>query len=438
MVAAAVEEEYRKNSIKSPFSVQLELTESCNHRCNYCYNFWNYGSHHRSVPPLQEYDFRRMIDKLIEAEVFQVILTGGEPFLRKELVFGLVDYCRSNGLNVDINTNLTAISETDLDRLSDTNVGFLVSFPSFREETYTKIVGSGSYRKLIQNLEHLAQLKNPLSVNMVVTQLNLPEVYDTGEFLVKQFGVSSFSATPLSGTKGAEDHQKLSLNRSETLHVLDELVRLNRDYNLFVDSLQPLPLCMFPEGKINEYALFLKRSCAAGKTTLTISPLGEVRPCSHASQTYGNILEQSVSDIWQKMEEWRTKKFVPEECKECSVLDYCLAGCRTNAEHSNLDLDAQDPLMAGKIVDGKFLLDAKDRGGRVVTKGEKYSVQKGFKYRKESGGIFTIYNKGDVQIINEQILKVLLAEEVIDTTGLDNNGLEIVSMLLRSNLLKQG
>ena len=135
MVAATVEE-VGNNYVKSPFSVQLELTESCNHRCNYCYNFWNYGSHNKSVPPLQEFDFRKIIDKLIKAGVFQVILTGGEPFLRKELVFGLVDYCRSNRLDVDINTNLTAISETDLNQLSDTNVGFLVSFPSFREETY--------------------------------------------------------------------------------------------------------------------------------------------------------------------------------------------------------------------------------------------------------------------------------------------------------------
>jgi MoaA/NifB/PqqE/SkfB family radical SAM enzyme len=80
--------------LKSPLRVNFELTEARNNACVHCYNFWRYqqtgerASHDDHSRSLKH--FERMLDILIEQEVRTVTFTGGEPFLRKDVLFPLV------------------------------------------------------------------------------------------------------------------------------------------------------------------------------------------------------------------------------------------------------------------------------------------------------------------------------------------------------------
>ena len=87
----------------------------------------------------------------------------------------------------------------------------------------------------------------------------------------------------------------------------------------------------------------------------TIDPWGNMRPCAHVPLTCGNLLEQSLEEIWHSaaMEAWRGK--IPEECIGCEEFEVCRGGCRATAMLRGL---RRNPLMRASIrcVDRSFLL----------------------------------------------------------------------------------
>ena len=423
-------------NLKSPISIQLELTENCNNRCIYCYNFWNYEDKLPKIDTrLGLSEFKRIIDKLKEAKIFQVVFTGGEPFLRKDILFDLLEYSRKNDLDLDINTNLVALNGEDINRIGEFCMGFLISFPDCNEKKYNKITGSKNYSKFLKNLELLVKYDNPITVNMVVTRENIDSVYETGKFIKNNFGINNFCATPISGTKGTNNHNNLTLDSNEVLYVLEDLINLSKDFNIIVDSLQPLPFCMYPKEKIEKYKQFLKRSCAAGKTTATISPNGELRPCSHAQQLYGNVFERSIKEVWNDMQLWRSMDIMPDKCKPCDVLNDCMAGCRTSAEYYNGSIKAEDPLTTEAIKNGKSILNVTSLNEKTIKSGNRYKITENIKYRHEGDNIYTVYHSGKTCFVDENILKVITASKFIDTNGLNNKGLIAVTQLLNTGII---
>ena len=67
--------------IKAPLATQFELTSGCNQRCIFCYNVWkNLCSEQNSITLSKENQLK-VIDKIIENEIFDIIFSGGEPLL---------------------------------------------------------------------------------------------------------------------------------------------------------------------------------------------------------------------------------------------------------------------------------------------------------------------------------------------------------------------
>ena len=66
-----------KRFFSAPTVVNLEITEICNVKCRHCYNFWRDESMGQSSLDVKKFD--KIIDRIIEAGVFDVVLTGGEP-----------------------------------------------------------------------------------------------------------------------------------------------------------------------------------------------------------------------------------------------------------------------------------------------------------------------------------------------------------------------
>ena len=123
-------------------------------------------------------------------------------------------------------------------------------------------------------------------------------------------------------------------------NVLDDLLRLEHDLGLDVDSLAAYPLCFL--GDLSRYQKFSKRRCVAGITSCTMGADGGVRPCSHADMAYGNILSERLEQIWLEFAPWRDGSLIPSQCRTCRYLHRCGGGCRTEAKLSG-DIRGLDP-----------------------------------------------------------------------------------------------
>lgn len=370
--------------LKRPISAQLEVTYNCNHKCTYCYNYWRCDKN-SSLGDSDE-QIETYLRHLTDAEVFNVTLTGGEPFLRKDLTYRLIEQAKKVGTGIGLNTNLTLMKGDDFKKLKDLGMKSIsTSFCSSDEQAFREITNnSKAYHTFLRNLENLFSTGIDANVNMVVIQRNKNQVYETGRFLHKNFGVQKFSATPV---VPADYHGKgIILTKEELQDSIDQLVRLHDDYGMNVDILEALPKCVIKEEYKSRNLPFLKRSCSAGRTSLAVSATGDVRPCTHASKVYGNLKEKSLGAIWEDMSAWRDDSIIPEGCRSCSELNFCNGGCRVSS-HSNCgewdreDIYMQDPLKNAPVYKKETLFP-------VISNNQELKIGSDIKTREEGEDFF--------------------------------------------------
>lgn len=97
----------------SPLDVQIEVTEHCNERCRHCYNYWRSSDEYSEQEELGTDGFISIIDQLHKARIGLITFTGGEPMLRKRILFDLIAHARKCGIEARINSNATLINKDD-------------------------------------------------------------------------------------------------------------------------------------------------------------------------------------------------------------------------------------------------------------------------------------------------------------------------------------
>ena len=269
--------------LKSPLTAQLELTDACNNACLHCYNYWRYletnqrfssDSHKINIE-----HFRSLLDYLIVNEVRTVTLTGGEPFLRRDVLFDLIVMAKRANMKVGVNTNGVLVTEDDVSRLKNAGTDFiLVALLSDNAVIHNRMTNSNAHALTSGTIVNLVKADLNVAVNMVVSSYNWDRVRQTAIY-VKDLGIKEFSATPILPCPLAKGHLDLLLKPKQVKQVLSDLLWIKRQ-GMKVDVLEPLVHCMFDQEERTRFSQFLdNRSCSAGISDMVISPTGDVRPC---------------------------------------------------------------------------------------------------------------------------------------------------------------
>lgn len=409
--------------LKSPVTAQMALTYGCNNLCKYCYNSTRGLTEQDKGISLE--DSMKIAKQIVDNEIFEVVLTGGEPLLRRDLLYPLAKYFSQNDTDVKMNSNLVLVDYEDTQKIKDSGIlSVFGSLSSANKTTYNYITQTKNYSKAVWGLETLLKNGIPTGVNMVVTNLNKNQVYETGEFL-HRLGVNAFCATPASTCEYM--NSELELSPDSVVKTLDGLLALQNDFGMSVDVVEPIPRCIVDNPE--KYEQFFRRDCAAGKMTISIDPNGDVTPCTHVSKKYGNLLEDNLRDIWKNMKEWRDGSFVPEKCYPCAELDVCSLGCREagkikEEDHKSPDPWSKNPVQMNRKVQQEISI-ARDKKLRIPDK---------IKYRKE-GEDYAVYcsNTHSVILINPEFFSLIknlysresftinnLSEEFRDETMVNN------------------
>ena len=331
-------------TLTAPISVQIELTDDCVQVCGHCYR----ACQQRSAQPTKSMNWQQLestIRQLADSGVIMAGFTGGEPMMYKDLVRKGISLAYDLGLECHLNSTLIDVDEEFARFLADRKVAILTSLMADNEDLHDTIVGQrGSFRRICGATSLLSSHGASISVNMVVRKDNWQRVFLTGK-LAKQLGAIRFSATKASPSPGTR-YEEYRVGRNEIISSLDQLLEVSEELDMKVDILETYPFCLF--GDIGKYYRFARRNCTAGVFNCTVGPDGDVRPCSHADMSYGNINTDSLKQAWSNMDEWRNGSLINLDCKECLYLRKCSGGCRMDAKHTKGKLDGRDPLMTNE------------------------------------------------------------------------------------------
>lgn len=292
----------------------LELTPACNNCCIGCCNV--FVQRHQSAPLIGEV-WEGVIAHLAPS-VRALKISGGEPTLHSDFD-RIVSYIFALGLPFHILTN-GRWPEPDrilsLLRSMAPAVTLLVSLhgpDASSHEVFSRV--RGSFAETVVNIIRMAEAGLQVAISVVLTRYN----WDRVEEMVA-----------LARSVGA-DHVVFNRYIGRPLPPIEagpfQLVKAALEVNRLIAQGEParwgtpLPHCFSP----------IAGRCLAGEAFFTVDPWGNVRPCNHAPYVAGNLLMQSVKEIWhsQRIRTWQT--FVPGECRGCGIGKECRSGCRAEA-----------------------------------------------------------------------------------------------------------
>lgn len=382
-----------------PIMAHLELTNQCNHRCIHCYRLdSNIVNRPRGI--IDEDLIVSIAKKLIDEGILQIVVTGGEPLLNKDLVKKIVVLANENNVTASINTNLTLADEEILEFIQKTQTRILVSCPSAIEESYSAITLTDNFQIFEKNLSAVINMGVKTAVNMVVMKNNIADIQETAKRIHK-LGCTAFCVTPVALNMDYPQ-RRLLLSKKDIEQIVNDIMWIESELKMKVDILDGLPKCVFPSKILSEEHLFLYRRCQAGRSFVAVSPNGEVRPCANSSISYGNLVTENLHEIWAKMSLWRSEDIIPIECKGCTWINRCLGGCRTNAKAltgrwNGTDIWTPEPIKTAPPNHAKKIQLRSETVLRVAD---------GIQVRKEYDGVYLMYctKNRTFCMINQSIL----------------------------------
>lgn len=110
--------------LSAPLHVHWEVTNECNYRCKHCYQ---QNDEKRVTLPTQELMF--IAEQIVSSGVFQVSISGGEPFFVNDII-EILDYLSLNNVKIVICSNGSQIHSDALKKLQQLSVPVQVSLDS--------------------------------------------------------------------------------------------------------------------------------------------------------------------------------------------------------------------------------------------------------------------------------------------------------------------
>ena len=315
--------------------VEFELTESCNLACKFCYN-----SQQTIIcsNPLE------VIDRIFEAKVLEVILTGGEPTLHP-LFFDVLKYACEKIPRVMIQSNGTTFSQTEnLKKLSDFPI-FCINFSLHGSRMYHDELTNykGSFDLTTKAIANVLSMGFRVVCNMVLTTCNSNEI-NIHELvnILSSLGIKEMTLTRFIPCGVGSKSPNLVLNKNEFIQALDLLASETSKKDITLLLANSTPACLIP----SKFHKFCSR-CSFGFDKFYIDSYGNLMTCGMARIILGNIIENSISEILNKSEiryKYLTFKHIPSKCRECMHFTMCGGGCRAAALAYENTFDGEDPL----------------------------------------------------------------------------------------------
>lgn len=146
------------------------------------------------------------MDELSNNKVEQVLLTGGEPFLNKDIYF-IIDELIKRGIEVSISTNGMLLLD-NLKKLKSRKIKkIIVSLDTLDKRLYKRLRGKhASLNKVLNGIEKIKDNTNIfVTAHCVVNKLNINEVYKILDYANKKNIEFSISNLIPIGNKSSDD-----------------------------------------------------------------------------------------------------------------------------------------------------------------------------------------------------------------------------------------
>jgi radical SAM protein with 4Fe4S-binding SPASM domain len=340
--------------IRPPFMVSYSITTKCNLKCKHCYSE---SVDQAASDELSTKEAFRLIDDLSDWGIGLLIVDGGEPLCREDLL-NVVKYASAKGIRTTIGSNGTLIDETRARKLLDAGVmSVAISIDGANAQTHDSFRGvSGSFEQALKGVEACRNAGLPFQFNMVIRKQTLSQVEDMLRLAVESRANAAEFFDLVAAGRAKQECKDDVLSNNERKQIMEWLAQAQEDCPIVIRvpgcPMYPLLLQQkhiqprrFPVQMLQRIPYY-GRGCAAGMPMGYVMVLsnGEVNPCMLLQVKLGDIRRQSIISIWENstvLTKLRQRELLKGKCRDCSYKGPC-SGCRGRAYEETGDMMAPD------------------------------------------------------------------------------------------------
>ncbi len=393
----------KRTGIKPPRIVAWEITRSCNLYCAHC----RAAAHFEPYPgELSLDECKALIDDIASITNPILILTGGEPLLRKD-IWEIIDYAHAAGMYLVIGTNGTLIDDECARLIAEhgiPRVSVSLDFPT--AEGQDEFRGKeGAFNETLEGIKNLRAHGVEVQVNSTITKINKDMVDDLHD-LALSCDASAFHPFLLVPTGRGEDLADVELTPDEYEEVLTWAYQCQKTSPIHFKPTDAPQYCRIvqqqdaksrkddphqkaytsgiaqghpsmhphsinnpqnisnphgqgmhghphghshghPHGHSSELTS-LTRGCLGGISFVFISHVGDVQPCGYFDMQLGNVKDAPFSTIWETspvFDDLRHFDRLKGKCGACEYKKVC-GGCRARALAATGDYLDEEPYCA--------------------------------------------------------------------------------------------
>ncbi len=297
-----------------------ECTVRCNLNCLHCGSDCSKDASDHNMP-LE--DFLSALDTIENPpKNFLVVLTGGEPLLRKD-----IEICGREIRKRDMRWSLVSNGQLyDKERhisLLNAGLGALTISLDGLEKSHNWLRNSNNNFEKVDNAIQLAASSSRLNFDVVtcVNKKNINELAQIRDFLIQK-GVKAWRLFTISPIGRAKNNPDLFLSENQFMDLMNFISDSRNDKIIDVKF-----SC---EGFVGKYETKVRDSyffCRAGINIGSILIDGSISACPNIDRTWaqGNIYKDRFYNVWQtKFEPFRDKSWAKiGKCASCSEFKDC-------------------------------------------------------------------------------------------------------------------
>jgi len=355
----------------APITIVWNFTNRCNLNCLHCHQDSSPTPSHSELTTSQAL---RVIDNMSDAGVAILTFSGGEPLLRNDL-FEAIRRANDSGMLCTIASNGTLMTLEVTKKLAQAGIRRVeIGLDGARAETHDFLRSkSGSFEATIEGIKNCAAVGfDELAATMTLHSKNANELEETME-LAERLGATRFYLNRLIPAGRGIEASYLDVTRGEKIKALETLYK--KFYKSVTDG---FGMQCYARGMTYYTRLGHERSrgrvftvsealsgyekmfqerfglgvseivrrlaagfggCSVGLTYAGLTAPGDLLPCVPAPIRLGNLLEQSLEEIWinsELLNYVRNRRALKGSCKMCTYNDLC-GGCRYTAYITNGD-----------------------------------------------------------------------------------------------------
>jgi radical SAM protein with 4Fe4S-binding SPASM domain len=309
--------------LEKPAKLWLQVNNTCNQNCIWCYGKCTPDPRPDEWSTQQLKDF---IDQLVNDDVFQIYIEGGEPFNRPDFM-EILRYAQGR-LLVWVRSNGSMIDADLAKEIKAANVGTMViDLMAARKETHDYLAGQeGSFERTTAAIEHLVANNVTLITSMVLNRANKDQFQEYVDLVYSLGSRKVALLRPYPIGRMRERWSELSVGLDEMMAVIEN-TKIPADVHLMQSWHPKDGNCCWENAGVDAY--------------------GRSKGCSYLRELvdFGDARNTTLRETWDHPTHQllRSGK-VDDHCSDCATNEGTEGGCRAAARIFKGSFTASDPM----------------------------------------------------------------------------------------------